>query len=422
MQGKTPKGSDIERFLKRLNKAFDTKKVTEKNRFYKDLVLINKEAVKYVSDKVILDLIGLSATENINETETKKQPTEYDTKDHHNPDNDIIIDNYPVSYPVQEIQKQEIDNDIIIDDENEYQDSQSEKTTQELNFPKRNVPEHEVTPGFNIVDNEALEAAKKITVTDAEIIHAPKPKLTIPDHLLETGLVKSMHDIGNENAEYYKIRGGLADFLGKIEIKPKESVAITLDAEQGAGKTRLLFRAVNTFADAGYRCLFNSLEEHPDSALFKEKRNEYIAPQNQDLIHTVGDLPNGFDSLKKLIPYYDVIFIDSWSKYAEINRQLDFDRDLRKAFDGKLFVVIFQRTADGKMRGGSKSAFDGDIIMRMEKSADYKDTYAYFNKHRYDARPLADLKYNLYSDALVTDSFQFLDQPESKNTKHDIIM
>jgi len=176
---------------------------------------------------------------------------------------------------------------------------------------------------------------------------------------------------------------------------------MTLDASQGAGKTRLLFQMQDMFADAGYKGLFASLEEHPESALFKNKADQYIKPKNQDLINTIGELPNGFDDLKKEIQFYDVIFIDSWGKMAELDRSLDFDRDLRKAFDGKLFVVIFQRTQDGKMRGGSKSQFDGDIIMKIEKAPDFKESTAYFDKHRYQNVPLDQLHYNIFTQKMV---------------------
>jgi hypothetical protein len=54
---------------------------------------------------------------------------------------------------------------------------------------------------------------------------------------------------------------------------------------------------------------------------------------------------------------------------------------LRKKLDSKLFMVIFQRTQDGKMQGGSKEQFDGDIITKIEKDAqNYQNIYATFDK------------------------------------------
>jgi hypothetical protein len=69
----------------------------------------------------------------------------------------------------------------------------------------------------------------------------------------------------------YQIGGAIKDLLGNIEIKPTHSVAITLDAEQGAGKTRFMFQFANEFAKNGYKVLINSNEEHPESSSFQIK-------------------------------------------------------------------------------------------------------------------------------------------------------
>ncbi len=216
-------------------------------------------------------------------------------------------------------------------------------------------------------------------------------------------LVKNLTSTKNtlNTSEKYKITGPIAEFLGNLEIKPKDSLAITIDAEQGAGKTRFVFQLLNEFASAGYKCLFVSLEEHPESSLFNEKVAQYINPENEHLIDTIGELPNWYKDLKKLIPHYDCIFIDSWNKIAEEDRAVDFDKHLRKGFDGKLFVSIFQRTSGGKMRGGSKAAFDGDVILKMKKAPDFRNSYVYANKNRYQNKPLDSLKYNIYSQNLV---------------------
>lgn len=65
-------------------------------------------------------------------------------------------------------------------------------------------------------------------------------------------------------------------FLGNVEIKPIDSVAITLDTPQGAGKTRFFYYIMNLFTGQGYKCLFVSLEEHPLSELAQAKKRQYI--------------------------------------------------------------------------------------------------------------------------------------------------
>ena len=97
---------------------------------------------------------------------------------------------------------------------------------------------------------------------------------------------------------------------------------------------------------------------------------------------------------KYVIEAHDAIFIDSFQKLPDI----DLDSDIRKAFNGKWFFAIYQQTGTKTMRGGSKAAFDGDQILKIEKNDDYRENKVYANKNRYNDAP--DLKYNIYSGQL----------------------
>ncbi|HLF53532.1 ArdC family protein [Flavobacterium sp.] len=199
--------------------------------------------------------------------------------------------------------------------------------------------------------------------------------------------------------EYYNIEDAeIADFLGNVEKKNKESVVITLAGGQGSMKTRMLFKMMNAFAQ-NYKCGHASIEEHPESALYNSKVDQYLndkamhnitAPE----ISTVTDLHN-------LISQNDVVLIDSFPKLQEMCKGFEVDKDLRKKYDGKLFIIIFQLTTDGKMRGGSKSQFDGDIILLTESFPDYKENFVKANKNRYQNKSLDDLKFNIYQGKII---------------------
>jgi len=149
------------------------------------------------------------------------------------------------------------------------------------------------------------------------------------------------------------------------------------------------------------KCLFISLEEHPLSELAQSKKKQYIKPKNQALIDTISELLS-YQELCKIIEKYDCIFIDSWGK-MQIGQKIDFDRDLRKKFNGKLFFVIFQRTVNQTMRGGASAQFDGDIIMKIDKdkNGDFKKNYVYHDKNRYQSKDLNTLKFNIYQQKLI---------------------
>jgi|GEM_PF-1275342 len=220
-------------------------------------------------------------------------------------------------------------------------------------------------------------------------LHAPKSSIIIP-----------MNAKVPKNATF-KIPKQTADFLGNIEIKPQHSVVATLDAPQGAGKTRFFYFLMNQMASTGNKCLFISMEEHPLSELAQSKKKQYIKPKNQALIDTLSELPT-YNELCKIIEKYDCVFIDSWGK-MQTGQKIDFDRDLRKKFNGKLFFVIFQRTVNQTMRGGASAQFDGDIIMKInkDKNGDFKQNYVYHDKNRYQSKDLNSLKFNIYKQKII---------------------
>jgi len=242
-----------------------------------------------------------------------------------------------------------------------------------------------------ISDKKIQISDRKNTNNKTEILPLEKP--------VNNSLVKSINHISGRN-ESFNITGDIGSFLGEIEKKPIGSVACTIDAPQGTGKTRFFFQIMNEMAK-NYKVLFISLEEHPASTLFKSKVAQYIDPKNQNNIDTIGELARGQEKqiLDDLIPHYDVVLVDSWNKIYEAAR-LDFDNDLRKAYNGKLIFAIFQRTVTGTMRGGAKSQFDGDIIMKIEKGDDFKQNEVYHNKNRYQNKDLNQLRYNIYSQTL----------------------
>ena len=124
-------------------------------------------------------------------------------------------------------------------------------------------------------------------------------------------------------------------------------------------KTRFCFQLMNDFSQ-NYKVGHASIEEHPESALYENKIHQYL---NEKAQHNISAPEiNSIEDIHKLVRENDVIIIDSFSKLQEMQKGCELDKDFRKAYDGKLFIIIYQQTTDGKMRGGAKSQFDGDII------------------------------------------------------------
>ncbi|KLT67936.1 zincin-like metallopeptidase domain-containing protein [Flavobacterium sp. ABG] len=222
------------------------------------------------------------------------------------------------------------------------------------------------------------------------------------------------------NVDFYKVEHkDIAEFLGQIEIKTKESVVVSLTGGQGSMKTRMCFQLINALAQ-NYKVGHASIEEHPESSLYYDKAEEYLNPkalQNIEApeIKSVSDLD-------KLIRDNDVIVIDSFSKMQEMHKGFEVDKDLRKKYDGKLFIVIFQQTTDGKMRGGSKSQFDADVVLFTEKKSDYRENYIYTDKNRYQSKPLDALKFNIFYKKLQREEPEASPEPTTKNKKLSFVV
>lgn len=217
--------------------------------------------------------------------------------------------------------------------------------------------------------------------------------------LNSSSLASRLANKNGTTANYYIIDDAdIKAFLGDVEIKNKESVAITITGSQGSMKTRLCFQLMNAFAQ-NYKVGHASIEEHPESNLYFDKVNQYIKGDKALNNISAPEISNIAD-VHQLCRDNDVIVIDSFSKLQELEKGIELDKDFRKAYNGKLFIIIYQQTSDGKMRGGAKSQFDGDIIGFVKKEDDYRNNYAYWDKNRYHSGNLETLKFNIYSGTL----------------------
>ena len=217
----------------------------------------------------------------------------------------------------------------------------------------------------------------------------PAPRQTLAQQLATRPEVRESFLVADEQ---------MSLFLGSLEKKTKDSLVITLTGKQGSGKTRFAFQFMNALAQR-YRVGHASIEEHPESVLYEEKAYQYL--NDTALEHITAQDVRSLEELDTMIRTNEVIVIDSFQKMRELAPNFEVDKDLRKKYDGKLFLVIFQQTADGKMRGGSKSQYDGDIILFTETFPDYRENYVFPDKNRYNKRPATELQYSIYQQRML---------------------
>ena len=264
------------------------------------------------------------------------------------------------------------------------------------------------------VPNFALSAPRHATAPEVFVEHSsapytqPAPSITPRNNTLAA----KMATLQNRTFETFIIaEPQMQAFLGDVERKSTGSTAITITGGAGSGKTRFAFQFINALAQ-NYKVGHASLEEQPDSKLYFDKVQQYLDETAQANVEA-PEIENMQD-LQALIERNDVIVIDSFTKIREWDRNFLLDRDLRKKYKGKLFLIIFQQTVAGNMRGGTTSEFDGDIILYTQVFPDYRENYIYPSKNRYNSTPREQLRYSVYYQQLLPDESS--PSPATSNT------
>ena len=245
------------------------------------------------------------------------------------------------------------------------------------------------------VPNSALSAPEVF------VEHSPDPAIQSAPSITprNNSIANKMATLQNRTFETFIIaEPQMQAFLGDVERKNTGSTAITITGGAGSGKTRFAFQFINALAQ-NYKVGHASLEEQPDSKLYFDKVQQYLDQTAQANVEA-PEIENMQD-LQALIERNDVIVIDSFTKIREWDRNFLLDRDLRKKYNGKLFLIIFQQTVAGNMRGGTTSEFDGDIILYTQVFPDYRENYIYPSKNRYNSTPSEQLRYSVYHQQLL---------------------
>ena len=261
------------------------------------------------------------------------------------------------------------------------------------------------------VPNSALSAPEVF------VEHSPDPATQSVPSITprNNSLANKMIALQNRTFETFIIaEPQMQAFLGDVERKNTGSTAITITGGAGSGKTRFAFQFINALAQ-NYKVGHASLEEQPDSKLYFDKVQQYLDQTAQANVEA-PEIENMQD-LQALIERNDVIVIDSFTKIREWDRNFLLDRDLRKKYNGKLFLIIFQQTSAGNMRGGSESEYDGDIILFTQVFPDYRENYIYPSKNRYNSTPSEQLRYSVYHQQLLpSESTPSDSSPVTSNT------
>ncbi len=182
--------------------------------------------------------------------------------------------------------------------------------------------------------------------------------------------------IRNLTFHTFELDGELGKFFGKLE---RYKLAIALTGDSGAGKSNFSFRICRIFMERGFRIKYYSLEEGI-GALTKQKVLDNKLESDNFSITDTGTM----DTLRTDAQRYDLIAVDSFGKLTRDPKEFD---GLRQEFPDTVFLCIFQKTTDGKVRGGSSIVFDSsatiDVVEVRDTEKKVIDRVATMKKGRY---------------------------------------
>ena len=235
-------------------------------------------------------------------------------------------------------------------------------------------------------NNKGLGSLDQIAVKESRNIKIP----TVKKNELFTSFDKQPI---TTNTPTFRLPGAMGELLGDLE---KFELAITIEGDQGGGKTRFTYQLANAFASMGNRIAIFTLEIGGKSDLINRMKDEYLSPENRNRISRADQLPDGYNTISNATGGFDVIIIDSWNKTGLPSQ--DFDR-LRKEYPDTIFIVIFQRTTGKTIRGGTAPLFDAGINIEVVKVDDtFKNNYAVTTKNRYG---ITGIKYNIFTKDII---------------------
>jgi hypothetical protein len=214
---------------------------------------------------------------------------------------------------------------------------------------------------------EVLKKQKLIPVKSALPKRMKQPILVQNNNNLKNGVGGA--DLQNMTFDTFTLDSELGRFLGELD---KNMTSFALTGNSGAGKSYFSFELAKVFIDNGFKAKYFALEE----GLGKLTQNKvrFYGLDNNITITGKGSLRE----VRRDAKQYDLIVIDSFQK---LNVKAEEFERLRQDFPKTIFIIIFQKTASGSMRGGSSIKFNSSATIDVQIKDN--ERIAFMEKGRY---------------------------------------
>jgi|GEM_PF-1943851 len=236
--------------------------------------------------------------------------------------------------------------------------------------------------------NKKLEQLKEIDLDQLPTKYNPKKSSLSKPKLKRIIKGVSGKEILEMTFNNLKLDGELGRFFGLLQ---RNKCAIALTGDSGAGKTTFSFQLAKAFINAKQSVGYFSLESG-----ITETTQGFI--ESLDLTGPNFEVfrEGGIEDVRLQAEQFDCLIVDS---YAKISSKADDFESLRQDFPNTFFIIIFQKTTDGKIRGGSSILYNSTstIDIRLTKG---NHRIAFMQKSRYGTENFA---YSISLDLLLKD-------------------
>lgn len=349
---------------------------------------------KYKKNSIILEkLIDLKSLSNNNYFKYlmrmfKRNPYDYDSE-------------LEICYYAKNIEKHELvlSYRALYQERHETIQAANEKLQKKINRLKKALDEDKVTKLQSEAEYKISKSEGEIKEFDQELIELNEIDLErlpiiISNKTISTKSKRissaqgfSGKEIADMKFDGIQIKGEIGRFLGTME---RNKCAIALTGDSGAGKSYFSYELANAFISNKLSVGYFTLESG-----FNNKFKEFASNHSGDFLFK-GFEEGKLQDVRTEANNFDCIVIDSYSKISD--KAKDFE-ELRQDFPDTFFVIIFQKTTDGKIRGGSSILFNSTATIDI-KVAPNGDRLAVMKKSRYDTENFI---YSITDGKLVKD-------------------
>jgi len=216
---------------------------------------------------------------------------------------------------------------------------------------------------------EKIKALEKQKLIPVKTVMKKKHQASNPIRNINTKKGVGGADLLNMKFNTFILNSELGRFLGELD---KNKTAFALTGDSGAGKSYFSFELAKVFVDNGFSAKYFALEE----GLGKLTQNKVRAYNLGNDITIIGN--GSLRDVRRDAKQYDLIVIDSFQK---LNVKAEEFERLRQDFPKTIFIIIFQKTSSGAMRGGSSIKFNSSATIDVQIRDD--ERVAIMEKGRY---------------------------------------